>query len=217
MVIKISITPLRFYTKRLLRDKMRFLLLSTLGTFIIAIYFSACTTEAGANVRSIYMLLDPSKEELAHKEKLQETFSYVINDLSPGDSLVIHTPHEILSIDFSNDDSKAYVQKRNFRRKMMDYIKNLQPRLEAKIRPTLDKAKAYLDTKIALHKSIIYCNPNKHLTLNSDDLEGYTISMLNLSNKKEDLHHVKTKVETANGRFLVASNIDELTAALAYR
>lgn len=207
----------QLYTKKLLRDNMRFLFLSTLATLLISIYFSACTTKAGANVRSIYMLLDPSKEELAHKEKLQETFSYVINDLSPGDSLVIHTPDEILSIDFSKDDSRAYIQKRNFRRKIMAYIKNFQPKLKAKITPTLDKAKAYLDTKIALHKSIIYCNPDKHLTLNTDNLEGYTVSMLNLNNKQEDLTHVKTKVETAKGRFLVASNIDELTAALAYR
>lgn len=217
MVLKISTQLLQFYTRGLLRNKMRFLLLSTLATFFIGIYFSACTTEAGANVRSIYLLLDPSKEELVHKEKLQKTFSYIINDLSPGDSLAIHTPHEILTIDFSKDASKAYFQKRNFRRKMVAYIKNLKPKFEAKIRPTLDKAKAYLDKKIALHKSIIYCNPKKHLTLNADDLEGYTISMLNLTNKKEDLTHVKTKVETANGRFLVASNIDELTQALDYR
>lgn len=196
---------------------MRFLILSTLATYLIAIYFSASTTKAGANVRSIYMLLDPSKEALAHKEKLQETFSYIINDLSPGDSLAIHTPHEILTIDFSKDASKAYIQKRNLRRKVIAYIKDLKPKLEAKIRPTLNKAKAYLDKKIALHKSIIYCNPDKHLTLNTDDLEGYTISMLNLSSKQEDLAPVKSKVETAKGRFLVASTIDELTQALAYR
>ena len=196
---------------------MRFFVLSTVTAFIIGIYFSACTSKPGANVRSVYMLLDPSQQELTHKEKLQETFAYVINDLSPGDSLAVHTPHEILTIEFSTDVFKAYVQKRDFRRKVLDYIKSLKPKFKASFLPTIAKAKAYLDTKIAYHKSIIYCNPNKGLALNTDDLEGYTISMLNLANIKEDLTHIKTKIETANGRFLIASNIDELDAALAYR
>lgn len=192
-------------------------LLSTFTIIFITLTFLGCDTHPGTNVRSVYMLLDPSKHELSQKDKLTKTFTYIINDLSPGDSLAIHTPHEILAIDFSKDASTAYEQKKNFRRKMLTYIKNLTPKIKAKILPTIAKAKAYLDTKIALHKSIIYCNPNKHVALNSDDLEGYTISMLNLTNADHDLTHVKTKIETANGRFLVASNVNELNAVLSYR
>lgn len=196
---------------------MKKFLVSVFAISFIVFSFLGCEAHPGANVRSVYMLLDPSKHELAQKDKLTETFAHVINDLSPGDSLAIHTPHELLSIDFSKDASTAYIQKKNFRRKMLAYIKNIQPKIKAKILPTIAKAKAYLDTKIALHKSIIYCNPNKHVALNTDDLEGYTISMLNLSNNSEDLTHIKTKIETANGRFFIASNINELNAVLSYR
>ena len=196
---------------------MKKILVSVVLAMLATYTFLGCETHPGANMRSIYMLLDPTKDELAHKSKLQETFAHIINDLSPGDSLAIHTPHEVLSIDFSKDASKAYFQKRDFRRKMLTYIKDFKPKLEAKILPTIAKAKAYLDTKIALHKSIIYCNPDKHVNLNTDNLQGYTISMLNFGNVQEDLTHVKTKIETAKGRFLVASNINELNAVLSYR
>jgi hypothetical protein len=163
------------------------------------------------------MLLDPSPEELKYKDKLQETFAFIINDLSPGDSLTIHTPSEIFSIDFSKDDSQAYVQKRDFRRKVLSYIKDIKPKIKAKILPTLEKAKAYLDKKIAYRKSIIYCNAAKSVPLKNQNLDGYTISMLTLSEKQEDLTQIKTEVEMANGRFLIARNINDLQEALSFK
>lgn len=184
---------------------------------ISTIFFLGCSSDTSANVRSVYMLLDPSPEELKYKKKLQETFAFIINDLSPGDSLAIHTPYEIFSIDFSKDASKAYIQKRDFRRKVLAYIHNIKPKIEAKFIPTLEKAKAYLDKKIAYRKSIIYCNTTKSVPLKSQDLDGYTISMLNLGNKSEDLSKIKTEVEMANGRFLVASSINELQDALSFK
>ncbi len=190
---------------------------SVLLAIFAATLFFGCSTDTSSNVRSVYMLLDPSQEELKHKEKLQETFAYIINDLSPGDSLAIHTPSEILAIDFSLDASQAYIQKRDFRRKVLSYIEAISPKLEAKVSPTLEKAKAYLDGKMASRKSIIYCNTQKSIPLKADNLEGYTISMLNLSDTQEDLTEFKTKIEMANGRFLVASSVTELQDALDYR
>lgn len=184
---------------------------------IVSLYFSACSSDTTANVRSIYMLLNPSTKSINDTKSMQKTFAYIINDLSPGDSLAIQTPHEVLAINFSEDASKAYVQKRDFRRKVLAYIKNFKPELQAKLLPTLAKAKAYLETKIAYHKSIIYCNPAQDIPIQTQDLEGYTVSLVNFSQQATNLVQLKNEIEMANGRFLVASNVKELAHALSFK
>lgn len=194
---------------------MKVIFISIICALAIGIGISACSSEPQTHARSIYMMLDTSKKSLADENKLSQTLSHVINDLSPGDSLAINTSDEVLSIDFSKDAAIAYTQKRDFRRKMIGFIKNIKPKFKAKFLPSIAKAKAFLDKKLALKKSIIFLNTHQRIALHTKDLTGYTISLFNFKNK--DFSRLKSKVETAHGSFVVASNLNELNQVLAYR
>jgi hypothetical protein len=196
---------------------MKLVLLSVITILTIGIGFSACGSETKTHARSIYMLLDTSKKTLSAANTLSEAFTHVINDLSPGDSLAINAEDELLAVEFSKDASKAYAQKRDFRRKVIAYIKDIKPKLKDKFLPSIAIAKAFLDKKIAMKKSIIYFNTPHNISLHTDNLEGYTISMFDLKDTPKDFSRLKTKVETANGSFVVASNIDDLNQVLSYK
>ncbi len=196
---------------------MKLLFLSIVSALLFTLISVGCSSKNVNNSRSVYMLLHPSKETLKEPQKLQKTFEHVINDMSPGDSIAIHADNEILSIDFSKDHSKAYVQKRDFRRKVIDYIHALKPKIASNFLPSLQKAKLYLDRKIALHKSIIYCNPYIDLNLKEQDLEGYTISMIDFFQTLNNISALKQKIENAKGRFVVASSLSELNDALSFK
>lgn len=196
---------------------MKLLFLSIISALLFTFISVGCSSKNVNNSRSVYMLLHPSKETLKEPQKLQQTFEHVINDMSPGDSIAIHANDEILSMDFSKDHSTAYVQKRDFRRKVIDYIHALKPKIASSFLPSLQKAKLYLDKKIALHKSIIYCNPNIDLGFKEQDLEGYTISMIDFFQPLSNVSDFKQKIENAKGRFVVASSLSELNDALAYK
>ena len=205
------------YFKKLLRNNMKLVLLSLITILTIGIGFSACGSETKTHARSIYMLLDTSKKTLAAAKKVTETFIHVINDLSPGDSLAIHTSGELLAVEFSKDASKAYTQKRDFRRKFIAYVKAIKPKLKERFIPSIAKAKAFLDKKIAIKKSIIYFNTPHNISLHTDNLEGYTVSMFDLKDTAKDFSTLKSKVETANGSFVLASNINDLNQVLNYK
>ena len=194
---------------------MKLILGSLLTILIISIGFTACGSESKAHARSIYMLLDTSKKTLTALAKIRETFTHIINDLSPGDSLAINTSKELFTIDFSKDASKAYTQKRDFRRHVINYLKSIKPQLKDTFLPSIANAKAFLEKKMALKKSIIYVNTPNSIPVHTDDLEGYTISMYDLKDSQKDFSTLKTEIETANGSFIVASNINDLNQVLS--
>lgn len=196
---------------------MKILLLYFASVTAIAIGLSACTAQPKTYARSIYMLLDTSKETLKSPQKISDTLAHVINDLSPGDSIALETAEALWSVDFSEDASKAYVQKRDFRRKVMQLIKGIKPKSSHTELPAIAKVKAYLDQKEETKKTIIYFTKPSNIALQTQDLAGYTISMFNLSPQKETFQTLKGDVEMANGNFVVASTTHDLNQVLSYK
>ncbi len=168
--------------------------------------------------RGVYLLFSPTKERLAKLDQLQEMFEYIINDLSPGDEIIVDSNEQAFTVAFSKDPAQADQQKRSFRRQLKAYIAKLKPALACSVDNAIERAKEYLEKDQIRHKSIILCSSSKPLERAIDELDGYTVSLLNFIDQKiHDVTQLKERIEEADGEFVLASKLKDLDRVLAYR
>ncbi|MDH5464908.1 MAG: hypothetical protein OEW60_04715 [Thiovulaceae bacterium] len=197
---------------------LRSLVLLGLGSLL----FWGCSTNVASyekENRGVYLLFSPTKERLAKMDVIKDMFTYIINDMSPGDTLVVDSAgYDPLRIELSKNPELAYKQKRAFRSSLDLFLKQLKPTKTCQIDNALARAKEYLSKKAIKHRSILLCSDAKVLKRRVRELDGMTVSLLNfIDEKKLDLQKLVQKIEGANGKLIVAAQLSDLDKALSYR
>ncbi len=189
---------------------------------VSALFYLGCSTNAptqSADHRGVYLLFSPTKARLAKIDVIKDMFTYIINDMSPGDTLVIDSAnHEPLQIELSKNPALAYEQKRAFRSNLDLFLKQIKPTQSCQIDNALVRAKEYLGKKNIKHRSILLCSDAKVLNRRVRRLDGITVSLLNFIDQKDiDIAKISQKIEKANGTLVVAAQLADLDKALRYR
>lgn len=191
-----------------------------LSAFIIALFFNSCSSNSLASqYRGVYLLLSPTKERIAHKEKLEQMLLFLVHDMSPGDTLVVDMPNnKTLQAHFSTDPAIAFKEKRALKKALFSELKRLKPVSSCLVNDVFSRAQKFLSQKVLKNKAILLCSTSAALSKFPSDLENTTVSVLTLIEKSTaDTQKIKRHVEAADGRFVLASNFNELTQVLKYR
>ena len=189
---------------------------------VSAFLYLGCSTNVPTQAqdhRGVYLLFSPTKARLAKIDVIKDMFTYIINDMSPGDTLVIDSAnHEPLQIELSKNPALAYEQKRAFRSNLDLFLKQIKPTKTCQIDNALVRAKEYLSKKHIKHRSILLCSDAKVLKRRVRQLDGITISLLNFIDQKTlDISKIAKKIKKANGTLVVAAQLTDLDKALSYR
>ena len=190
--------------------------------FFLALLFSVtflgCGKSFDAHTRGVYLLLSPTKERLAHKEQLKELLVFLVNDMSPGDTLYVDMPNnEVLKTSFSKEPAVAYRQKYELKKSLLAKLEALKPVVSCQVEDLFSRAKAFLSDEALAKKAILLCSTTKTLRHVPKSLEETTVSILTMIEKpKQSLQSIKQRIQEAEGRFILASRMEELNKVLSY-
>ena len=213
----------------------RFIRLS--GLLLLSSLVVSCSNQAPTN-RGVYMLLDTSGTYTEELDQAQRVINYILASLEPGDSFAVarvdtgsFSEKDIVAkVRFEDRPSKANMQKRDFRDKVVQFIKNV-------------KSSAYTDITGGMLQGIEWlteAGTGKNTILIFSDLkeeikEGYvrdiplqlgkfSVVALNVSKLRSDnidpreyidrLANWQNRVESGGGSWQVVNDLERLESAL---
>ena len=183
--------------------------------FIALLLFGGC--ENKQPVRGVYILISPTKQMLAAKERVLETLEYIINDMSPHDILVIDSvKKKPWKIEFSGTMEATYKQKRALRLAIEDYFNSLKEVTECEMKEdVLSRAKKYLNNETIEKKSLIVSVPVDMLEASKEEIEHMTLSLVGfLGDKRSNTMKLRQKIESQECTFLELLAFKDLDKAL---
>ncbi len=197
------------------------------------ILIASCSVSGNRSV-GVYLLLDTSGINSLELKKAQTIINYLLKNLQPNDTLAVAgidtgsfgEKNIIAKITFDQRPSVANNQKRAFQKQVGDYVAHV-------------KKNPYTDISGGILQAIEYLNEagsgNKYILIFSDlkeelargyvryvpfQLEGFSVVALNITKLRTDIRDPekylgraeewRAKVETGNGKWRVANDLDRL-------
>ncbi|HEX5420462.1 MAG TPA: vWA domain-containing protein [Gammaproteobacteria bacterium] len=201
---------------------------------LVALLTGACTQTPGAYSTGVYLLLDTSGTYREELDKAQQIINYTLSRLEPGDSFAVaridtgsFSEKDIIAkVTLDDRPSTANLEKRQFAKKIADFIRGTKPSQYTDITGGLLQAVQFLNEKNPGHKTImIYSDLEQDLEKGyvrniKVSLKGFEVIALNVTKLRSDnidprkyLDRVaawRKRVEGEGGRWRMINDLDRL-------
>jgi len=210
-------------------------LILTLATAALLVVGCADTT---SHSRAVYMLMDTSGTYTAELQKAQAIINYLLGTLQPGDSLAVaridtgsFSEKDIVhKVTFDGRPSVSNEQKRVFRQKIDDFVKEVKGSPYTDISGGILQAVEYLNETGAGNRTIlVYSDMEEELKPGyvrdfPIQMAGVKVVALNVTKLRQDvvdprkylerLDQWKKKVENGGGTWKVINDLERLERIL---
>ena len=214
------------------------------STFLLAIatlsaaLLTGCNQDAGPQNRGVYLLMDTSGTYTKELNEAVQLINVILVKLEPGDSFAVaridtgsFSEKDIIAkITFDTRPSAANQQKRKFREKIENFVKNVKPASHTDITGGVLQAIEYLNEKEPGVKEIlIYSDLKEDLPKGFIrdiplQLQGFNVVALNVTKLRSDnrdpreylarLENWQSRVESGGGQWAVINDMDRLERIL---
>lgn len=208
------------------------------ATALIATILTGCSQEAVPQNRGVYLLMDTSgtyTKELAEAVKL---INVILVRIEPGDSFAVaridtgsFSEKDIIAkMTFDSRPSAANQQKRQFRERIEQFVKNVKPASHTDITGGVLQAIEYLNEKEpGIKEILIYSDLKEDLPKGFVrdiplQLQGFNVVALNVTKLRSDnrdpreylsrLENWQNRVEEGGGQWVVINDMDRLERIL---
>ena len=207
-------------------------------TTLLAALLTGCSQEAGPQNRGVYLLMDTSGTYAKELKNAVQLINVILVRLEPGDSFAVaridtgsFSEKDIVAkVTFDTRPSAANQQKRRFREKVDEFIKNVKPASFTDITGGVLQAIEYLNEKEpGIKEILIYSDLKEDLPKGFIrdiplQLQGFNVVALNVTKLSSDnrdpreyltrLESWQNRVEGGGGRWLVINDMDRLDRIL---
>ena len=206
-------------------------------SFISAVFLGGCSEEV-PHTRGVYMLMDTSGTYTQELEQAQRVINFILANLEPGDSFAVarvdtasFSERDIVAkVAFDDRPSRANQQKRNFRDKIVKFIKSVKGSSYTDITGGTLQAIEWLTEAGTGHNTILIFSD-----LQEDLKEGYVrdiplqlagfkVVALNVTKLRSDnvdpreyldrLANWQQRVESGGGSWQVVNDLERLEKVL---
>ena len=195
-------------------------------------------TDSGKHARAVYVLLDVSGTYNDKLDNANPVINYLLGTLVSGDSLIVakidsasFTEKDVIGkVTFDDRPSVANEQKRAFRTRLDDFLKNRRPSAHTDVSGALLQAAETLDETGAGHRYIMVFSdmeedlPKGYVRKSKLPFEGAEVVAVDVSKLRTDnvnpqnyverLDHWKQVVAENGGRWQVVNDPDHLDTLL---
>lgn len=199
----------------------------------LSLLVSSCADD-GPHTHGVYMLLDTSGTYTRELGQAQRVINYTLSQLNPGDTFAIarvdtgsFSEKDIIQKQtFEDRPSMANQQKRRFREKIDQFVKNVRPSKYTDITGGLLQAIEFLNERKTRKKTILIFSDLKeelrkgYVRDIALDLDGFRVVALNVTKLRSDnvdpreyinrLAAWKNRVESGEGEWMVINDIERL-------
>jgi len=211
---------------------------TVLFSLIFAVIFTGCV-DTKSHSMGVYMLIDASGTYALELKKAQSILNYLLGTLKPMDTLAVaridtgsFSEKDIIAkVIFYQRPSVANNQKRAFQIKFDEFISNVKSSRYTDISGGILQAIEYLNEGDPGKKYILIFSDLKEELKNEQvrdapfQLAGFHIIALNVTKLSADNHNPRNylkrieqwrvKVESGNGKWRVANDLEQLDKILA--
>jgi len=211
---------------------------TVLFSLIFAVIFTGCV-DTKSHSMGVYMLIDASGTYALELKKAQSILNYLLGTLQPMDTLAVaridtgsFSEKDIIAkVIFYQRPSVANNQKRAFQIKFDEFISNVKSSRYTDISGGILQAIEYLNEADPGKKYILIFSDLKEELKNEQvrdapfQLAGFHIIALNVTKLSADNHNPRNylkrieqwrvKVESGNGKWRVANDLEQLDKILA--
>jgi len=214
------------------------------STFLLAMatlsaaLLTGCNQDAGPQNRGVYLLMDTSGTYTKELNEAVQLINVILVKLEPGDSFAVaridtgsFSEKDIIAkITFDTRPSAANQQKRKFRDKIENFVKNVKPASHTDITGGVLQAIEYLNEKEpGLKEILIYSDLKEDLPKGFVrdiplQLQGFNVVALNVTKLRSDnrdpreymsrLENWQSRVEGGGGQWVVINDMDRLERIL---
>jgi hypothetical protein len=208
------------------------------GVTLLTALLTGCDQDMGPQNRGVYLLMDTSGTYTKELKEAVQLINVILIKLEPGDSFAVaridtgsFSEKDIVAkMTFDTRPSAANQQKRKFREKIDEFVKNVKPASHTDITGGVLQAIEYLNEKEPGVKEIlIYSDLKEDLPKGFVrniplQLQGFNVVALNVTKLGSDnrdpreyltrLENWQTRVEDGGGRWLVINDMDRLERIL---
>jgi hypothetical protein len=208
------------------------------GVTLLTALLTGCDQDMGPQNRGVYLLMDTSGTYTKELKEAVQLINVILIKLEPGDSFAVaridtgsFSEKDIVAkMTFDTRPSAANQQKRKFRGKIDEFVKNVKPASHTDITGGVLQAIEYLNEKEPGVKEIlIYSDLKEDLPKGFVrniplQLQGFNVVALNVTKLGSDnrdpreyltrLENWQTRVEDGGGRWLVINDMDRLERIL---
>jgi len=201
--------------------------------FGLSLLVTGCSDD-GPHTHGVYMLLDTSGTYTKELSQAQRVINYTLSQLNPGDTFAIarvdtgsFSEKDIIQKQtFEDRPSMANQQKRRFREKIDEFVKNVKPSKYTDITGGVLQAIEFLNERKTRRKTIIIFSDLKeelrkgYIRDIALELEGFRVVALNVTKLRSDnidpreyinrLAQWKNRVESGEGEWMVINDIERL-------
>lgn len=195
-------------------------------------------SDTGPSTRGVYMLMDTSGTYTKELNQAQRVINYILSTLQPGDSFAVarvdtgsFSEKDIVAkVTFDDRPSKANQQKRNFRDKIDQFVKQVKPSPYTDISGGMLQAIEWLNEAKTGQKTVLIFSDLKEELKKGYvrdiplQLNGYSVVALNVTKLRTDnidpreyldrLTAWQSRVEAGGGRWQVVNDLERLETAL---
>lgn len=199
----------------------------------LSLLVTSCADD-GPYTHGVYMLLDTSGTYTKELVQAQRVINYTLSQLNPGDTFAIarvdtgsFSEKDIIQKQtFEDRPSMANQQKRRFREKIDEFVKNVKPSKYTDITGGLLQAIEFLNERKTRKKTILIFSDLKeelrkgYVRDIALDLDGFRVVALNVTKLRSDnidpreyinrLDAWKNRVESGEGEWMVINDIERL-------
>lgn len=203
----------------------------------ISLLITACSEEVPSS-RGVYMLIDTSGTYTKEIEQAQRVINYILSDLDSGDSFAVASVDTAsfsekdikYKVHFDDRPTRANQQKRLFREKINEFVKNVKPSSYTDITGGMLQAIEWLNESRSGHNTIIIFSDLKedlkkgYVRDIPFQLDGYQVVALNVTKLRTDnvdpreymdrLANWQERVESGGGTWQVVNDLDRLETIL---
>lgn len=200
---------------------------------VTSLVVTSCA-DSGPYNHGVYMLLDTSGTYTKELVQAQRVINYSLTQLNPGDTFAIARVDTgsfsekdiIYKQTFDDRPSMSNQQKRRFREKINEFVKNVKPSRYTDITGGILQAIEFLNERKTRKKTIIIFSDLKeelrkgYIRDIDFELEGFRVVALNVTKLRSDnidpreyinrLENWKNRVESAAGEWMVINDIERL-------
>ena len=208
------------------------------GAALLATLLTGCNQEMGPQNRGVYLLMDTSGTYTKELKEAVQLINVILVKLEPGDSFAVaridtgsFSEKDIIAkMTFDTRPSAANQQKRKFREKIEEFVKNVKPAAHTDITGGVLQAIEYLNEKEPGYKEIlIYSDLKEDLPKGFVrdiplQLQGFHVVALNVTKLRSDnrdpreyltrLENWQNRVEEGGGQWVVINDMDRLERIL---
>lgn len=212
-------------------------------TFIlltILVSIASCSRNHVPNTRAVYMLMDTSGTYTKELNQAKRVINFILSSLNPGDTFVVaridtasFTERNIIAkVTFDDRPSMANQQKREFRDKIVKFVKHVKGSAHTDITGGMLQAIEYLNEVSAGHNLILIFSDMKedlkkgYIRDIPLQLNGISVVALNVTKLRSDnidpreyldrLAKWQKRVEAGGGSWKVVNDLGRLESILAF-